>query len=1240
MPAGRTFATLASADIAVGAAEAFTFNLSPTFFTAGTNTIAVEVHLRTSTSNNMSFDMQVLGLSNGGTFNSSSANLNLPTCSNVMFAGLYWGADHGTNGTDSTWRTAAFNTIKLKLPGSPSYQTLTSTQTNTHSASNSPGLPHVGYLCFADITSIINTTNPNGTYTAADVLGPIGILNACGGWTIVIAYSNPALQIRNLTVFDGSVIINGGDAPVDLNFTGFLTPPAGPVSCEFGAVVYDGDRSSTDSFAFKQNGAGAFYNLATPSAVLLNGLQDAWNSKISHFDTVVTTRNPAFNNTLGYDASIFNLPNTANTQLSNNQTGATLRLSSPSENYFVHVVTTSISQYNPAFNFDKSATDLNGGALAPGDILRYRINYSNIGNDSSTNSVIIDNIPAGSTFIRGSININSVAKTDASADDQAEFDLINNRIVFRVGTNANAVTGGNIGSGVSGYVEFDVVTPSSCTVVGCVGSLRNSARFNYRGKLSGSILYDSSGIITSGCIIKGDLVNPLVSSCYNPTDTLLTTACPATTVYLPYRQYAGYTIYAAMPFIPANIYNPLTAVTSSHIYWAYYNNGAGCSDTARIAVFIIQCPDIDDDNDGIPDFVELNNPVALQDADGDLIPNWNDASYPGFTDNNFDGFNDNFDPSADSDNDGIPNFYDNNFPGYIDSNGDAINDNMDKDLDGIPNHLDLDSDNDGIPDTVESYGADTNGDGLIDNYTDTDNDGFSQNVDNIGGVAGSGTGLGPQDLDGDGIPNYLDTDSDNDGIPDVVEVLGPYISNSGKLSNFIDANSDGITDNNVNGTALLITGAAISAANGRAINFPYKNLDRDFRPNAYDLDSDGDGIVDVLEAGLPDANFNGIADGVIGTNGWSTTVSAMPVINLRNTDGVGNPDYLDIDSDDDGIPDNIEGMSTAGYQLPTTTDVDGDGLMLPYDNMPATFGGAGIFIYDHDADGTPDYRDLDTDGDGQADIIEGNDFNLNGLFDDVVSLTGLDTDGDGLDNRFDSLNAVTNIKGTSYRMGNGGSLVGDPAPGTRATVQKVVPGQIDRDWRYVGFVLPINILNFSGVLQNNQVLLSWLITTQNEITQFELERSFDNLTYTNTGIVLNRFSLKEPQSFSFTDDVAGINNNVIYYRLKVVGKVAQTMYMYSNAISVLQKPATMPLTIMPNPAKDYVIIKFVVEKEMAVTIRLLDNTGKTVLQHNQMALKGTNSVQINNLGKYSKGVYSIQVYTSNDVQTEKLILAK
>jgi hypothetical protein len=694
-----------------------------------------------------------------------------------------------------------------------------------------------------------------------------------------------------------------------------------------------------------------------------------------------------------------------------------------------------------------------------------------------------------------------------------------------------------------------------------------------------------------------------------------------------------------MPFIPANIYNPLTPVSASHIYWAYYNNGAGCSDTSRVSVFIISCPDIDDDNDGIPDYVELNNPIALQDANGNGIPNWNDPTYPGFIDNNADGFNDNFDPSADSDNDGIPNFYDPDFPGYIDTNGDGVNDNMDKDLDGIPNHLDLDSDNDGIPDVVESYGVDTNGDGLIDNYTDTDNDGFSQNVDgSSGGVNASGVGLGAPDFDGDGIPNYLDTDSDNDGIPDVVEAGGSYVANNGKLSNFVDANSDGLSDNNTGATALLKTGPDLAPVDGRADNYPNKNLDRDFRPNAYDLDSDGDGIVDVIEAGLPDVNLNGIIDGAIGTNGWSTTVAAMPTLTLRNTDGTGNPDYLDIDSDDDGIPDNIEGMSTNGYLLPTNTDTDGDGLASPYDNMVG-FGGSGIFVYDFDGDGIPDYRDLDTDGDGSPDIVEGNDWNFNGWGDENVTLTGLDTDGDGLDNRFDSLNSVTNIKGTSYKMGNGGSYTGDATPGTKATVQKKTPGQLDRDWRFIGIVLPVQILNFTAAPQNMKVLLNWTIVTTAAIDHVEIERSIDNSIFNFAGSVSGIVMLNQPQQFSFTDDISAIAGaGVIYYRLKFVGTAGEIKY--SDIMVVKNSMVHTAVTIMPNPAKDDVTIRFVADKAGTVTVRLLNSAGKTVLLQNRTACKGINIVLLNSLSTYGAGMYILQVLVNDEVVSQKLVLSK
>ncbi len=1238
MPAGvPVFGTLASADITVGAAENFTFNLSPAFFTAGTNTIAVEVHLRTATSNNMSFDMQVLGLGNNGTFSSTSADLNLPGCSHVMFAGLYWGASQGTNGTNVAWRVGETN-VKLKIPGASSYTTLTSTQTDYHDGTLVTGLPHTGYRCFIDITALINTSNPNGTYTVADVVGPLGIINGSGGWAIVIAYANSSLQPRNLTVFDGSAIMNGGDPALHIPVSGFLTPPAGPVSCELGAVVYDGDRVSQDEFSFKQdaNPLVGSYISQTPSATA--NLNDMWNSTITYKGASVLTRNPAHLNTLGYDVDLVDVPNAGNLVLGNSQTSASIRFSSPSENYFLHCVTTSISNYNPSFAFDKTATDINGAALVPGDSVKYTINYSNVGNDTSINSVIIDNIPAATSFIPGSIKINGVTKTDIAGDDEAEFDLMNNRVVYRIGLGANIASGGQIPHGASGNVEFKVVTANSCAIINCISAISNSARINYRGKRSGDVLFDSSGVNTAGCIIKGPVVLTLTGACHTPVDTLLTNTCPAGSVQLPWRNYAGYTIYSAMPFVPANIYNPLTPVTSSHIFWACYNNGPGCSDTARIAVFIIGCPDIDDDNDGIPDYVELDDPLALQDANGNGIPNWNDAAYPGFTDNNADGFNDNFDPSADSDNDGIPNFYDANFPGYTDMNGDGINDAMDKDLDGIPNHLDLDSDNDGIPDTVESYGVDTNGDGIIDNYTDTDNDGFSQNVDGSGGgVPASGVGLGPQDFDGDGLPNYLDTDSDNDGIPDVMEAMGMYTGNDGKLSNFMDANGDGLSDNNTGVTGLLKTGPDLAPVDGRADNFPEKNLDRDFRPNAYDLDSDGDGIADVKEAVLPDANFDGLADGGIGKNGWSLTIAAMPAVILLNTDATGNPDYLDIDSDDDGIPDNIEGMSTAGYLLPTTADSDGDGLMDPYDNT-AGYGGAGIFVYDHDGDGMPDYRDLDTDEDGVPDVIEGNDWNLNGLADEDVSVTGLDTDGDGLDNRFDSLNSVTNIKGTSYKMGNGGSYTGDATPGARATVQMQTIGQINRDWRYIGVILPVQILYFTAAPQQMKVQLRWTIVTPIAINHTEIERSTDNHHFYFTGLLTDAVPVNEQQQFDFTDDISTLTAATIYYRLKFTGSNGDIKY--SEVILVKKDPALPTLTIVPNPATDHISVGFTAAKAGTVTIRLLNAAGKTVLLQNHYAAKGVNTLQLHQLQAYGAGMHLLQVIINDEVISQKLMLTR
>ena len=117
----------------------------------------------------------------------------------------------------------------------------------------------------------------------------------------------------------------------------------------------------------------------------------------------------------------------------------------------------------------------------------------------------------------------------------------------------------------------------------------------------------------------------------------------------------------------------------------------------------------------------------------------------------------------DSDNDGIPD--------NIELGSDPTNP-VDTDNDGIPDYRDIDSDNDGIPDNIElgsnpTNPVDTDGDGVAD-YRDVDSDG-----DGLGDGAEAGVvPANPVDTDGDGIPNYRDVDSDGDAIPDVTEGAG------------------------------------------------------------------------------------------------------------------------------------------------------------------------------------------------------------------------------------------------------------------------------------------------------------------------------------------------------------------------------------------------------------------------------------------------------------------------------------
>ena len=256
----------------------------------------------------------------------------------------------------------------------------------------------------------------------------------------------------------------------------------------------------------------------------------------------------------------------------------------------------------------------------------------------------------------------------------------------------------------------------------------------------------------------------------------------------------------------------------------------------------------------------------------------------------------------------------------------------------------------------------------------------------------NGSSIPDYDSDGDGIQNRIDLDSDKDGIVDLVEVGQPDVDGNGMIDGFTDSNNDGYHDAFDGAGSQLITGA----------------------------DSNADG--------LPDSYPN------------------------KNPDNNGFPNFMDLDSDDDGITDNTEAQATGAYVTYGTTDSDSDGLADAFDAF-GSFGGAGLTPVDTDTDGTPDYLDLDSDGTEEADNIEGHDTNGDGVIDGSDSpnantglFTGIDADNDGLDDGFDNNTA-------SFDATNNG---------LKAISHPIFDAGADRDWRYSSLASGPVTLDFDG----------------------------------------------------------------------------------------------------------------------------------------------------------------------------------
>lgn len=181
--------------------------------------------------------------------------------------------------------------------------------------------------------------------------------------------------------------------------------------------------------------------------------------------------------------------------------------------------------------------------------------------------------------------------------------------------------------------------------------------------------------------------------------------------------------------------------------------------------------------------------------------------------------------------------------------------------------------------------------------------------------------------------------------------------------------------------------------------------------------------------------------------------------------------------------------------------------------------------------------------------------------------------------------------------------------------------------------LPVTLVDFTGTLQNKNILLEWNTASEFNSKQFELEKSFDGVNFRTIATIPAAGNSNSLLHYSYLDrEPAGEKN---YYRLRSVD--IDNRQKLSDILLITQADAKQGIYVLGNPFNDKIAIRFVSVPKGKVELRLTDMSGKLVAGAEYQQLTQS-QVEFSLAGsRLSKGVYLLQAFTDGAVYTSKVV---
>ena len=182
------------------------------------------------------------------------------------------------------------------------------------------------------------------------------------------------------------------------------------------------------------------------------------------------------------------------------------------------------------------------------------------------------------------------------------------------------------------------------------------------------------------------------------------------------------------------------------------------------------------------------------------------------------------------------------------------------------------------------------------------------------------------------------------------------------------------------------------------------------------------------------------------------------------------------------------------------------------------------------------------------------------------------------------------------------------------------PHAVDNVYMYEVAPAPVKMEFFEIALTDENPVLHWKTSLEENFSHFEIQRSIDNVRYTTVGKVYAD-EKQESGEYRFIDEDPLPDNYL--YRLKEVDK--DSTIHFSKTVNVSIDPESEKIErLFPNPVKTKTRLVFVAMEPRTDQVFLLDAMGRPVEQIPVTLRKGTNVV-ILDLTEVPTGIYQLRI---------------